>query len=154
MLDIKNSFTYAYSAGTAADHFQTIDGDEDSTNYIDLDVAGISLSNPSKPQFICARVGTAFETATDVQILLENDTNANFSTAKKDIMQWEFLVTNMTAGALLINQALPIFIYQRYLQVSFIYTGGSDGSTGTIAVWLSDAPEPAEAPVTQIVETT
>ena len=150
MQDIKNSFTYAYSVGTYLDHFQVVGADADSTNYIDLDKAGLGLQNPSKPIFICARVGVVFETATNIEILLESDTEITFST-QTNLQRWEFLVTTMTAGALLINQALPVFVYERYLQCSFKTLIGSDGSTGSIAIWLSDAPEPAEAAVSQVV---
>ncbi len=150
MLDIKNCFTYLYSLGTAVDFFQVIGADADSTNYIDLDVAGIQLSNPSKPTFICARVGVVFETATNIEIVLETDTEITFG-SQTNVQRWEFLVTDMTAGALLINQALPVFDYERYMQCSFATLIGSNGSTGSVAIWLSDAPEPAEATVSQVL---
>lgn len=151
MFDVLNIFTRHQTSGS---FFQVIGADAASINLIDLDVAGISIQNPAKPIWIVARVGVVFETLTDFQIALETDSDSAFATTLKQVQVWEFLVGQMTAGAVLINQALPVFDYQRYMRIKFITTGGSNGSTGSIMVALTDTPETAITDLDQVAETT
>jgi hypothetical protein len=48
----------------------------------------------------------------------------------------------MTAGAVLVNQALPVQKYQRYMRLYFNNVGGTF-SAGTIFGCLTDCPEEA-----------
>lgn len=141
---IENMFTYDYSAGTYADYFQTVgdSGDEASTNIIDLGVAGIKIAGGKKSPWLIVRVGTAFATLTSLEILLETDSDSGFATNKKQILTWHFLAATMSVGAMLINQPLPNFDYQRYLRLYFNVVGSS-ASAGTLFAGISDGPEEA-----------
>jgi len=144
MIDIRNSFTYAYSAGTYADQFQAFTAGMISMNEIDLDVAGIQLAGSSKPPYFIVRVGTVFAGNTGgAQIKLVTHTaTIAFDGSGHDILCYRFAMAVMAAGALLINQALPHFDYERYLRMEFEpFT--ADASGGTLCAYLSDGPEPA-----------
>ena len=147
MYDINNVFTYAYSAGTNADNFQTITAAAASTNIIDLDSANIKLG-AGKPMYIIARVGTAFATIVSLEIRLQTDTAAGFSTALKDYLLGRWLAAQMTAGALLLNIPMPVMEYQRYLRLYFkVFTSAT---TGTIFAALADSPEEAALQVDHV----
>ncbi len=54
-------------------------------------------------------------------------------------------MAQMTAGALLVNQALPVWTYQRYLRLYFnVFT---NATTGSFFACLSDSPEPHETDI-------
>ena len=147
MMDLGNVFTYAYSAGTDADLAQAVTAAAASTNYIDLDVAGLDIVG-SKGPYLIVKVGADdFETTVSIAIRLQTDTDSAFGTALKDVAQWRFTLAQMTAGALLINQMLPKGLYQRYLRLYF--TPFTDATAGSFIAYLSDAPEPAVAQVDQ-----
>lgn len=142
MIDINNCFTYAYSAATYADFAQALTGDSASTNYIDLDAAGLNIAS-GRPQFLVLRVYAAFVTLTSLEIFLENDEDSGFATTLIQINMWRFLLAQMTAGALLINQALPVWKYKRYMRMYFNVIGSNPGSGSSIVAYISDTPEPA-----------
>lgn len=145
MLDINNCFTYAYGAGTDADFTQAITSDAASTNYIDLDVANINIA-AGKPVYLIIKSIVAEDgTATSLEIRLQSDTASGFATAKKELQMWRFLSAQLTAGALLVNQALPVGIYQRYLRLYF--NAFDTCGALTICAYLSDAPESAQTMV-------
>jgi hypothetical protein len=148
MIDANNCFTYAYSAGTYADFFQAITTDSASENYIDLDVAGIKISGGAKPLWICGRVGTVFATLTSLEILLQTDSDSGFGTTLKEVKMWHFLTATLAAGALVINEPLGHFDYQRYMRLYFNSVGST--GTGSIAVWLAAGPEPAVTDIDQV----
>ncbi len=140
MFDQLNCFTLQ-SDGTL---FQTLTADAASTNIIDLDVAGISLVNPSVGPFLIIRVGTVFSgSMVTCEILLETDSAEAFSTTKKQVaLLGRFTQGQMTAGKLLHNVQLPVLDYQRYLRLYFVTW--TDPSGGTIFGGLADGPETPE----------
>jgi hypothetical protein len=139
MIDIPLCFTYAYSAGTAADFYQAVTADAASTNIIDLDVAGINISNSRGP-FLVVRVGTAFATTVSINIRVQTDSDSGFATTLRDIMQNRIVLANLTAGALVVNQALPVLNLQRYLRLYWdVFTSAT---AGTICAYLASGPEP------------
>ena len=141
MFHIKNVFTYAYSAGTQADLFQTVTADAASTNLIDLDKANIRLG-AGKPMWVIARIGSVdWATIVSLEIILQTDTDTTFTTALKIYKLGRFAVADMTAGALLLNTPLPHMKYQRYMRMYFnVFTSNT---AGTIMVALADGPEEA-----------
>jgi len=141
MIDIKTCFSYAYSAGTVDDFYEDITTDAASTNYIDLQKAGINITGGSKPPWLVVRVGTVFATLTSLEILLETDSDSGFATTKRQIGMWHFLTASMTAGALIINQPLPGLLLQRYLRLYYNSVGST--GTGSLCAYLSDGPEQA-----------
>jgi len=144
MLDINLCFTYAYSLGTVADFYQTITGDDDSTNYIDLDAANLDIAS-GRPCYLIVRVGEAFVTMTSLDIKLETDTDPGFAVNLLDVQTWNILTENLTAGAVVVNQALPVQKYQRYVRIYWNVIGSSAGSGSTICAYLSTGPESAFA---------
>ncbi len=141
MLDINTCFTYASSAGTAADFFQDITGAEEvSTNVIDLDVAGIRIAGGSPPWLIL-RVGTAANNCVSMEIKLITATASDLTTGQKQVKLFRFLQAQMTAGALLINEPLGHFDYQQYLGLEF--TPFTNDNALTVASWLDTGPQPA-----------
>lgn len=140
IIDLNNCFTYAYSAGTIADYFQTIRQDAASTNYIDLDAANLNIA-AGKPIFLIVLVGTAFVRLTSLDIRLESDTDPGFGTALKQINTWNVAIANLiTAGACVVNQALPVQIYQRYMRIYFNVIDTNPDSGSTICAFLSESP--------------
>jgi len=130
MIDIRTCFTYAYSAGTYADFFQTVTADAASTNLIDLDVAGIKIAGGSKPPWLIARVGTAFATTVSINFRLQTDSASGFATTLRDVMTVRVPLANLdAAGDLAINQPIPHFDYQRYMRVYFdVFTNATAGT--------------------------
>lgn len=146
-LDTQNCFTYAYSAGTFTDFVQAITADAASTNYIDLRVAGIRISGGSKPPYLIVKVITAFVTTVSINFRLQTGSTTGFATTLRDVFQARFALAALTAGALIINQALPNLDFQRYLRMYFdVFTSAS---AGTVIAYLSDGPEPGVADVDQ-----
>ena len=143
MWDTRTCFTYAYSAGTYADYYQAITANAVSTNTLDLDAAGLAIAGGSKPPWLVARVGTASDAAVSIEIKLVTATAADLTTGQKQLKLFRFQggggTSQMTAGALLINEPLGHFKYQRYLGIEF--TTFTDDTTLTIAVGLNDGPE-------------
>ena len=154
MIDLRNSFTYAYSAGTYADHFAAFTAGMISTNDIDLDVAGIQIAGAAKPPWLIVKVGTVFAGNTGgAQIKLITDSvDPVFDAATaSDVLVFRFTMAQMAAGALLVNCALPHYDYKRYLSLEFEpFT--ADASGGTLCGYLSDGPEPAVTVIGQTVE--
>ena len=153
-LDLRNCFTYAYSGGLVADLYQTFTAGALSTNYIDLDVAGIQISGGAKPPWLIVKVGpVAFATNTGgAQIKLINDSVVPvFDVASgTDVVVYRFAMATMAANALLVNQALPHFDYKRYLSLEFEpFT--ADATTGKLCAYLSDGPESGITAPVQIV---
>ena len=151
--NLRNSFTYAYSAGTGADQFQTFTAGAVSTNELNLDVAGIQIAGGNHPSWLIAKVGTVFASNTGgAQIKLVTHTaTISFDGSGHDILCYRFAMAVMVAGAVLINQPLPHFDYEKFLRAEFEpFT--ADATTGTIAIYLSDGPEPAVTVPHQTVE--
>jgi len=149
MFDINTCFTYAYSAGTYADFFQDISSTEEvSTNVIDLDVAGIKIAG-SNPPWLLVKVGTAADACTSMEIKLITATASNLTTGKKHVGYWRFLQAQMTAGAVLVNQPMGHFDYQRYLGWEF--KPFTNDNSLTVLCALTTGPEPAPTDI-NIVE--
>lgn len=147
MLELKTCLTYAYSDGSFSDFAQDFtSGNEASVNKIDLDAANLDIAS-GKPLFLVVVVETA-ASLTDCEIVLETDTATGFTTAKKQIMMWNLLEAQMTAGAVIINQALPIQKYQQFMRLKVFPNGGSQ--TVSLIAILTDAPEKAMAQIDQI----
>ena len=145
MIDLGLCFTYAYSAGTAADLYQAVTADAASANYIDLDVANLNIA-AGRPIYLIVRVGTAEDgTATSLEIRLQTDTASAFNVALKDVAMWRFLAAQLTAGAVLINQALPVQKYQQYMRLYFNAFAACGALT--ICAYLSAGPESAPAQI-------
>jgi len=141
MIDINLCFTYAYSAGTYADFFQTVTGAEEvSTNAINLDAAGIRIGG-SKPPWWILRVGTVFATCVSMEFKLITATAADLTTGVKVVKYKRFVLANLTAGALLVNEPLGHFDYQQFLGLEI--TPFTQATTGTIVSYLSNGPETA-----------
>lgn len=141
MIDIKTCFTYAYSAGTYADFYQTVTAEAKSTNVIDLTVAGIKIAGGARPPWLIVKVGTAAASCVSLEIKLLTATAANLTTGAKEVKLFRFLLAQMTAGALLINEPLGHFDYQRYLGLEF--TPFTNLTAGTFLAYLQDGPESA-----------
>ena len=142
MIDIKNCFTYAYSAGTFADFKQNVNTDENCTSPIDLDTdAGLNIVSHKGPYLVIKSIDAAASTGTIEFRLISSTEEALTGGTTVIVAMWRFTDTQMAAGALLVNQQLPIGIYYQYLGIHFnIYTTTCAG----ILAYLSDAPEPAE----------
>lgn len=144
MIDINNCFTYAYSAGTYADFYQTINTTEEvSTNAIDLDVVGIRIAGGSRPPWIIVKIGTviAGSSVTGMEIKLITATAAALNAGVKAVKSWNFVVGTLLAKALVVNEPLGHFDYQRYLGMEFSPVGGT--GSGTICAYLAGGPESA-----------
>ncbi len=147
-LDVRNTFTYAYSDGLATDWDQAVTVDVASTNILDLDVAGIRIAGGGHPPWLIVKVKVAFLSIVSINIRLQTDSDDGFATTLRDIFQARFALAQLTAGALLINQALPHLDYQRYLRLYFdVFTSAT---AGTLIGYLSDGPEPAVSDVDQV----
>lgn len=156
MLDVKNCFTYTYAAGTHADFTQAITVDAASTNIIDLwgltalpsgrtTLCPVSAHNGP---YLCMRVIVATGDGVSLNTQLVSSTSTTMSGANI-IAQYRFLAATCAAGALLINQQIPIGLYQRYLGLYFnVFT---THTLLEVVAWLSDSPEPAEAVPAQVV---
>ena len=141
MWDIRTCFTYAQSAGTDADFFQTVTGAEEvSTNVIDLDAAGLDVGGSNPPWWIL-RVGTVFATCVSMEFKLISATAADLTTGVKVLISVRVLAAELTAGALIVNQPLGHFSYQRYLGLEI--TPFTNATTGTIISGLMTGPDPA-----------
>ena len=143
MFDALNCFTLQ-TDGTLV---QAVTTDAASTNIIDLDVAGISAVNPSIGPYLILKVGdTAFADTVSIEVRLQTDSDSGFSTTLKHIGIWRFVLAQMTAGALLINQMLPIADFQRYVRLHFnVFTTAADGS---FFGCLADGPETPQTDLT------
>ena len=145
MIDLRNCFTYAYSAGTAADLYQTFTAGAVSTNELNLDVAGIQIAGSSKPPWLIVKVGPLdFVTNSGgAQIKLVTHTaTISFDGSGHDVLCYRYALTVMAANALLVNQALPHFDYEKFLRIEF-EPFGADATVGKLCAFLSDGPEPA-----------
>jgi hypothetical protein len=135
MYDINNVFTHQ-GDGTLV---QAVTADAASTNLIDLDAAGVNVGGAKKGLYIVIKSTVAFLTTVSIEIQLQTDSDSGFATTLKEIQAWRFLLAQMTAGALLVNQALPVWSYQRYLRLYFnVFT---DATAGSFFAALSDSPE-------------
>jgi len=165
MIDIKNCFTYAYSAGTFADFYQNVAADAESTNVIDLwaqtslqtGEAGLRITGKNGPYLIVKTFAVNPDTGISLNIQLCSSTSTTVSSAYI-IAQYRFLTANMaasaTTGALLINQQLPIGKYYRYLGIYFNVFTSFGAATLYLCAYLSDAPERAEQVLGQVVPAT
>jgi hypothetical protein len=139
MIDIPTCFTYAYSAGTIDDFYQTIVADGASTNYIDLDVAGINITNTWGP-YLVIRVGTAYTTTVSINISVQTDSDSGFATTLRTVKQIRVALAQLTAGALIVNEKLADLTYQRYLRLYFDFFTGA--GAGSLLAYLASGPEP------------
>lgn len=146
MFDQLNCFT-VQTDGTLV---QAITGDAVSTNILNLDVAGISPVNPSIGSYLIIKVIAAFVTLTTLEIKLETATDAS-ETGLKQIQKWQFPLAALTAGALIVNQMLPVWDFQQFLQLDFNVVGSDPGSGSTLFASLADGPE---TPQTDLDQTT
>jgi hypothetical protein len=148
MIDIKNCFTYTYSAGTVADFYQTVTAAAASTNVIDLwgitalatGETGIRITGKNGP-YLIVRMGAAAVTTVSMEIRLVSSTSTTMTGATV-VGLWRFTLAQMALGALLINQQLPIGKYYRYLGLYF--SPFTSLTAGTVLAYLSSDPEPAE----------
>ncbi len=145
MFDAMNCFTLQ-TDGTLV---QAITGDAVSTNILNLDVAGISPVNPSIGPYIIIKVVLAFVTLTSLEIKLETASDAS-ETDLKQIAKWEFALASLTAGALIVNQMLPVWDFQQYLQLDFNVVGSDPGSGSTLFACLADGPETPQTDLDQV----
>ena len=150
MIDVRNCFTYAYSAGTFADFAQALTADAASTNVIDFSANAKVTAGMTKPPWLVVRVVAAFVTLTSLEIALETDTDSGFATVLKEIMTWHFALGKMTAGALLINQPFGHWKIQRWIRLYFNVVGSNPGSGSSLIAYIADGPEPAEVAVDEI----
>ena len=144
MIDLATCFTYAYSTGLVGDLFQDISGaDEASTNIIDLDKAGIRISGNSRNPYLVIRIGTAVTDSVSINFRLQTDSASGFSTTLRDVMTVRAALADLAvAGKVIVNQALPNLIYQRYMRILVdVFTSAG---AGTMCAYLSDGPEDAE----------
>ncbi len=151
MIDLKTCFTYTYSAGTDADYYEAITSADVSNHYIDLDAAGIRPVGGSQPPWLVVKVGTVFATMVSLGIKLVSDSVIPVLDAGTgiDVVIYRFARARMTAGALLINQPLPVFKYRQFLTLEWEpYTNG----TGSLLAYISQGPETAPDVVEQTVE--
>ena len=153
MLDVKNCFTYAYSAGTAADFEQAIcnaGAAEASTNLIDLGVDGVDLVGDNLPYLVVKSTEICAGTGTTLTITLENDTAVGFNTALKQVFSTGAIPkARTTAGTILVNQQLPAGRYSRYMRLMF--TGDNTfETTGKVVAYLAASPEPNGALLDQV----
>jgi hypothetical protein len=145
MYDTINSFTEVIATGVKEQDLGG-GGDVASTNSINLGKANITFVG-GKGQVLKARVVETFTTgdgATSLDIKLESDTETTFSTALKDVATYNILLASLVAGALVINQQIPVQKYQQFLRAYFNAIGGT-WTAGKLIVWLDDVPETAEA---------
>lgn len=150
MLDVRNCFTYNYSAGTFADFIQLITGDVASTNLINLTGNAVVIAGMSKSPWLIVRVGdVTINNLTSLEIALETDSNVNFATTLKEINIWHFLLEKLTAGSLIINQPFGHWKIQQFIRLYFNVVGSNPGAGGLIA-YIADGPEPAEVAVDQL----
>lgn len=142
-IDVATCFTYAYSAGTHADFYQNINGDEESTNVIDLwgvdtlpsGNTWIELTGSGCPYLICKSIA-AGSGGTYLQAGLVSSTSTTLSGATV-VCVYKIALGAITAGALLVNQRIPAGRYYRYLGLYF------DIDTTTCAQFLAHlSPEP------------
>lgn len=146
MFNIKNCFTQNGAGGLTQD----ITGDAASSQIIDWDVAGISVVGSKGPFLVCYSTA-AFDNLTSLEIRLESDSDSGFATTIKHLQTWDIALASLTAGALLINQMLPNWDYQRYSRLYFNVIG-SNPSVGTLFAALTDGPEPAQTDLDLVQE--
>jgi len=149
MFDANNCFTIQ-TDGTLV---QAVTADAASTNIIDLDVAGLNIAAGARPIYLILKAITPDSSGgcVSMEVFLETDSDSGFATTKKEIQMWRFLGNNsgsgsqLTAGALLINQPLLVANYQRYVRLYF------NAWTNAIALTffgaLADGPESAQTDV-------
>jgi len=141
MIDIPTCFTYAFSDGSKDDFFQAVTADAASTNIIDLDKAGINIGAAKNMPFLVVRVGdVAFDTTVSINIRVQTDSDDGFATTLRDIMQVRIALAQLTAGALVVNQVLPVLTLQRFLRLYFdVFTSAG---AGEFIAYLASGPEP------------
>jgi hypothetical protein len=145
MYDVNNCFTHDGAGGLV----QALTGDAASTNYIDLDAAGLNIAG-GKPIYLVCRVVSAFVTLTTLEILLENDEDSGFATSLIQVLMWRYTLAQLTAGALIINQALPVVKYKQYMRLYFNVVGSDPGSGSSLIAGLVRGPEPAVDAIDQV----
>lgn len=146
MLDLKNCFTYTFSAGTFADWHEAVTQAAISANIIDLGIAAADDIVPSggdSPLWLVVRTVTAFATTVSMGIKLITDSVLPVLDAATadDVLVSRFALAELTANTLLINQPLPHFKYKKYLGIE--YEPYTNATAGTIMAYLTDGPEPA-----------
>ena len=149
MFDQQNCFTIDNT--TPFGYFQSITTEDISANVLDLETTGVDFLNPARPVYLIVKTGPIDHAGghTSLEIKLINSSVVALSTNEKEIAMWRFLVTQMTANVLLINQALPVgqMEYQ-YLGLQFTpITGDVTGTAGSLFAALSDSPERSQSHV-------
>jgi len=153
MLDLNNCFTYAYSAGTEEDLAQRIcngGATEASTNYIDLNVEGLNITGAKGPFLIVRSTEICAGTGATLTITLETDTDDGFASDLKQVFSTGAIPKARTAaGAVLVNQQLPVGNLSRFIRLMFT---GDDTfeTTGKVVAYLSDGPEPDVTLIDQV----
>lgn len=104
---------------------QAITADAASTNLIDLGAA--ADIGVGEPLLIDVAVDEAFNTLTSLNIILETDDNAAFSSATA-LWTKNFLLASLTAGAKLNLPAIPVGC-ERYIRLRYDVVG-TDPTTG------------------------
>ncbi len=140
MIDIPTCFTYAYSDGSKDDFFQAVTTDAASINVLNLDKAGINITNTWGP-YLIVRVGdVAFGQTVSINIRVQTDSNVNFATTLRDVAQYRIALAQLTAGALVVNQKLPDFTYQKFMRLYFdVFTSAN---AGELIAYLASGAEP------------
>ena len=148
MIDIPTCFTYAYSDGSVTDFRQTLTSDAASTNLIDFDKAGINIGGAHSTPHLIVRVVGTFATMVSVNIRVQTDSNSNFATTLRDIMQLRIALAQLIDGALVVNQQLPVLQFQRYMRLYFDFF--TNNTNGGVVAYLASGPEPHVADFDQV----
>ena len=139
MFDIKNCFTAALATNVLP---QTFTGDGTSTNSLDLDKAGIAIAG-GKGQYLVIKSIAAFNTLTSLEIILQSSDVTGFGSGLKEVFAINIALADLSAGALLVNQQIPVQKYQQFMRLKYNVVG-SDNTVGSLLAYLQDHPEPAE----------
>ena len=142
MYDILNSFTATQSTGAEP---QNVTADTNSANILNLAKTGLRITGDQGPYLILKCTERAVE-GTSITVQLRTADNVDMSTDNVIVSTWTFsaavLAAAVTSGNPLINQQLPHYKYRQYLALYF----DTDDTEAKFIGYLSDTPEPAEAP--------
>jgi len=131
LLDILNSFTHIEATGVDE---QAITADAASTNIIDL---GAQYNQSiDDGLYLVVRVGTAFNTLTSLNVILETATTvALLGSAPVTINTTNILLAALTADTIVVRVKVP-FNTKRFIALHFDVVG-TDPTTGTIQAFLT-----------------
>jgi len=142
--DVNSIFSGAIAAdGTRT--AQAITATAVSTNVIDLrQNANLALKNEGvvgQNVYLNVDVIQAFNTLTSLTITLETDSTSNLATSPTTHLTFSVLLAALTAGAKVVQVALPVLPnYERYMGVRFTVVG-SNPTLGSVMAYLSLDPQ-------------